>query len=408
MKVRSLQEQYQIKDDILYERLNTVLQPLMQECGIDVWLIPSKEYNEDPIFKTLTPSAYPTARRTSILFLHNDHKKVNCYNVGFADENLNKFYVQAWQRDKEDQFEALVNLLEKCNPQTIGLNYSDDFAYCDGLSVGLHKRLKEKIPKKFRTRFVSAEKLGIRFLETRSDLELKYYPEVMSLAKDIIDQTYTCDLIKTGVTTCEDVEWFIKDKVNRLGISYWFEPTIDLQRPSGMYKGDTIIRKGDLLHCDFGIDYLGLCTDTQRLAYVLKDGEKTLPDYFKEGMKENNTFQDIVADNFKSGVSGNQILEKSLKTAEQKQIKAMLYTHPIGIFGHGPGPSIGLFSDQKPQAIKGELLINPKTAYALELNTRRNIEGYEKEVYFFTEESILFLEDELVYLADGRTEIKLI
>lgn len=408
MKVRSLKEQYQIKDAILKERLEKVLQPLMEECGIDVWLIPSKEYNEDPIFEVLTPSGFPTARRISILVLHNDHQRVNCFNVGMADGELNKFYAQAWNRDKEDQFVALTNLLQKCDPQTIGLNYSADYAYCDGLSVGLFNMLKEKLPSTLTAKFVSADSLGVRFLETRSEAELKYYPEVMAVAKSIIDQAYSSDVIKPGVTTCDDVEWFMKEKVNELGMTFWFPPTIDVQRKSGMYSSDTKIEKGDLIHCDFGITYLGLCTDTQRLAYVLKDDETKLPQVLIDGMLENDRFQDIVASNYKEGISGNDVFTASLAQAEKEGIKAMLYTHPLGIHGHAAGPTIGLFSDQKPQPVKGDLLIHPNTAYALELNTKRHIEGYDSEVFFFTEESVIFVNGKLSYLAEGRTEITLI
>lgn len=408
MKVRSLKEQYQIKDEILKERLEKVLPPLMEECGIDVWLIPSKEYNEDPIFDVLTPSGFPTARRISILVLHNDHQRVNCFNVGMADGELNKFYTQAWERDKEDQFVALTRLLQECDPQTIGLNYSADYAYCDGLSVGLYNMLKEKLPKELTAKFVSADRLGIRFLETRSKAELKYYPEVMAVAKSIIDQAYSLDVIKPGITTCDDVEWFMKEKVNELGMTFWFPPTIDVQRKSGMYNSDTKIEKGDLVHCDFGITYLGLCTDTQRLAYVLKDDETKLPQVLSDGMLENDHFQDIVASNYKEGITGNDVFTSSLAQAEKAGIKAMLYTHPLGIHGHAAGPTIGLFSDQKPQPIKGDLLIHPNTAYALELNTKRNIEGYDSEVFFFTEESVVFVNGKLSYLAQGRTEITLI
>ena len=408
MKVRSLKEQYQIKDAILKERLERVLQPLMEECGIDVWLIPSKEYNEDPIFEVLTPSGFPTARRISILVLHNDHQRVNCFNVGMADGELNKFYAQAWNRDKEDQFVALTNLLQKCDPQTIGLNYSADYAYCDGLSVGLFNMLKEKLPNTLTAKFVSADLLGVRFLETRSETELKYYSEVMAVAKNIIDQAYSLDVIKPGVTTCDDVEWFMKEKVNELGMTFWFPPTIDVQRKSGMYSFDTKIEKGDLVHCDFGITYLGLCTDTQRLAYVLKDDETKVPQSLIDGMLENDRFQDIVASNYKEGRSGNDVFTASLAQAEKEGIKAMLYTHPLGIHGHAAGPTIGLFSDQKPQPVKGDLLIHPNTAYALELNTKRKIDGYDSEVLFFTEESVVFVNGELSYLAEGRTEITLI
>lgn len=405
MQVRSLKEQYEIKDQILKERLTVTLQPIMAECGIDVWLIPSKEYNEDPLFSVMTPSGYPTARRISILLLHNDGQLVNCYSVSFPDAELNKFYQQAWDRLTQTQFEALNELLAKCNPSKIGLNYSANYAYCDGLSVGLYETLKKEVLPVFCEKFVSAELLGVRFLETRCELEKKYYPEVMGVAMDIINEAFSRKVITPEVTTCQDVGWFMKESVNKLGLSYWFDPTIDVQRPSGMFSGDTKIMAGDLIHCDFGLVYLGLCTDTQRLGYILQDNETEVLPALKAGMDENNRFQDIVCDNMKVGLSGNDVFTKSLEQANAEGIKAMLYTHPLGIHGHAAGPTIGLYSDQKPQPIKGELLVNDNTAYALELNTKRAIDGYENEVFFFTEESVLFANGKVLYLAFDRDKI---
>jgi len=408
MQIRTLKEQYEIKDRILKERLDTLVAPLMMECGIDVWLIPSKEYNEDPIFEVLTPSGFPTARRVSILLLHNDHGVLKSYCINMHDHELEKYYTQDWDIKNETQFQALKRVLERCNPKTIGLNYSDDFAYCDGLSVGLLNLFKRELPETITDKFVSAEMLAIRFLETRSTLEMHYYPEVMALAMDIINDTYTKEVIKLGKTTCDDLEWYMKDRVNGLGLTFWFPPTIDVQRSTGMFSGDTLIEAGDLVHCDFGITYLGLCTDTQRLAYITKITEDKLPDELRMGMIENSHFQDIVSQSFKVGKTGNEIFSEALTIAAQENIQAMLYSHPLGIHGHAAGPTIGLYSDQKPQPLKGDLKMHQDTAYALELNTCKVIAGYQKPVFFFTEESVLFTKDKVEYLAKDRTEITVI
>ena len=250
--------------------------------------------------------------------------------------------------------------------------------------------------------------LGVRFLETRSTLEMQYYPEVMAVAMDIINDTYTRSVIKLGKTDCDDLEWYMKDRVNSLGLTFWFPPTIDVQRTTGMFSGDHVIEEGDLIHCDFGITYLGLCTDTQRLAYVARSKDDKLPEELRAGMLENSRFQDIVTQTFKVGKTGNEVFSEALAKAAQENIQAMLYTHPLGIHGHAAGPTIGLFSDQKPQPRKGDLAIHQNTAYALELNTCREIKGYQKPVFFFTEESVLFTKDNVEYLAPARTEITII
>ena len=404
VKVLPLQKQYQIKDKILEERLAKLLPKLQKESGIDVWLVPSKEYNEDPVFTLLTPTAFPTARRISLLVLHKSGRRF-CINL--PDQDLEKYYKNIIARDANNQLESLAKLLKKLKPKTIGLNYSDDFALSDGISVGLYNWLN-KLPEEFTKCFVSAQELAIRFLETRCDKELEYYPEVAKLATDIIAKAYSSDVILAGVTTCEDVEWFLKNSVKNLGLNYWFEPTIDLQRKSGSYSGKTIIEKGDFIHCDFGIEYLNLCTDTQRLAYVLKDDEKDIPTVIKSGFKENNLFQDIVASCYRKGKTGNEVFENSLEIAKEKGINAMLYTHPLGTHGHAAGPTIGLYTDQNPQPIKGDLKVFDNTAYALELNTRVQVEDYDEELVFYTEESVIFKDNKLQYLSKGRDKIAII
>ena len=405
MKVRTLKEQFRIQDEILQEKLEVLVGPLMEECNIDVWLIPSKEYNEDPIFEKLTPSGYPTARRLTILVLHRENGKLHSYSVSMRDHSLDKFYTPFWDKEKESQFQALIRLFKQLNPQTIGLNYSMNYAYCDGLSVGLLELLKQELPEEWTKRFVSAEPLAIRFLETRSPLEEKYWPEVMDVACDVINSMYHRETVIPGQTSCSDLEWFMMEQVNQKGLKFWFPPTLDLQRKDGLHSGNTIIVEGDLLHCDFGIEYLGLCTDTQRLAYVKREGELSVPKRLIDGMQQNNRFQDIVCKNFKISVSGNEVFTRSLVKAKQENIKAMLYSHPLGLHGHAAGPTIGLYSDQNPQPLKGDLLIHNRTGYALELNTTINIEGYDNPVTFFTEESIFFIDSNVKYLAEGRETI---
>ncbi len=408
MKVRKLKEQYQILDEILSEKLADLVGPLMQECNIDLWLIPSKEYNEDPLFEKLTPSGFPTARRLTILALHQDQGKLSTYSVSMRDHSLDEFYKPVWEKEKESQFQALTRLLSQLNPKTIGLNYSSHYAYCDGMTVGILETLKQELPVEWTQRFVSAEALGVRFLETRSPLEEKYWPEVMAVALDIIHSMYNRETITLGKTTCADLEWFMMEQVNQRGLGFWFPPTLDLQRKEGQFSGDTPILEGDLLHCDFGIEYLGLCTDTQRIAYVKRSDESNIPLALVKGMQQNNRFQDIVCENFKNSKSGNDVFIASMAQAKLENIRAMLYTHPLGLHGHAAGPTIGLYSDQNPQPIKGDLLIHDRTGYALELNTIMNIEGYDKPVAFYTEESVFFIDGKVKYLAEGREFIKVI
>ena len=402
--MRSVAEQNKIMDDILYDRLKLAGE-VMKECDVEAWLCLSREYNEDPLFHALTPSHFPTARRITILLLTQKDGECKNYCVNMHDADLEKYYIQDFDMKNETQMEALTRVLNKVNPKNIAINVSDHFAYTDGLSAGLYKMMMKELPKELTDRFTSSDEIGIRFLETRTPKELELFPEVMDEAMTIINNTFSDERIIPGVTTCRDLMDYMEQEVRDRGIIYWFEPTIDLQRHDGMHGEETVIERGDLLHCDFGITYMNLCTDTQRLCYVLKEGETDAPAELKEALKRNNRFQDIVRENMVIGRSGNDTFEMSIAQGKEEGLRPILYTHPLGFHGHAAGPTIGLFSNQSRIPVKGDLELHNNTGYALELSIVEYLDMYKRDTYIFTEESVVLIDDKVHFLADGRENL---
>ncbi len=408
MGIRTVKEQYEIKDKILKERFK-IIPKLMEETEIDVWLILSKEYNEDPILDKLTPSRFINARRLTILVLHNDNGILKKYCVNRPDNDLETFYQRDYDLDKETQLEALERVLRRCKADRIGINISEHFALSDGLTVGLYNLLIKKISKDITDKFISAEYLGIKYLEKRTNIELEYYKEVIDVAMCITNKAFSNEVITPNVTTCEDVENYMLQSVNDLGLECWFLPHVDLQRKDGMFSKKTVIQRGDLLHYDFGIYYLGLCTDTQRLAYVLREDETNIPSDIIEAFKlKNNRFQEIVCNNFAVNKTGNEVLVESLRQGIDEGLNPCLYTHPLGCHGHAAGPTIGLWNQQTPIEYDGDIAIVDSTGYALELNVKAYLETYQREIILFSEESIIFKDGKCNYLADKHEEIAVI
>ena len=402
--MKTIVEQNQIKDEILKERLE-LAGKLMQECDVEAWLVLSREYNEDPLFHALTPSHFPTARRITILVLSQKNGVCKNWSVSMPSVELEEFYQRDYDMKNESQMAALERVLRRIDPNQIAIDVSDHFAYTDGLSVGLYRMLMNELPKDLTDRFISADEIGIRLLETRTAKEREVFPLVMKEAMEIIEKTFSDEQIIPGKTTCRDLMNYMEQEVNNLGIEYWFEPTIDLQRSTGMHGEDTVIERGDLLHCDFGVRYLNLCTDTQRLCYVLKEDETDIPCELKEAFKRNNRFQDIVRETMKIGRSGNDVFEMSIAKGKEEGLRPVLYTHPLGFHGHAAGPTIGLFSNQSRIPVKGDLLIHNYTGYALELSIIEYLEMYQRDTYIFTEESVLLVDDEVHFLADHRDQM---
>lgn len=404
MKIKTIKEQYEIKDICLKERLDTIVPMVMKDQDVDAWLVASKEYHEDLVFDVLTPASYLTARRiTMMAFIRVDDEVIR-YSLSMPDVALDQFYVPYWDMKTETQMEALNRLLKQYDPKNIVVNIAKDFTFGDGLSYGLYETLKEHVDKVYVDRFVSNELVPIKVMEIRTATELSLYPHVTEVAFSVMEEAFSKKQITPGVTTCEDLEWFMMQKVSDLGLIYWFSPTMDLFREGheGMiYSG--VIQEGDLLHCDFGLKYLNVCTDTQRLAYVAKKGEKEIPEWILDGFKINNRFQDIVCETMQAGKSGNEVLADSLAKAKEEGIEATLYSHPCNIYGHGPGPTIGLWNNQDRIPFSGDIKMSYDTVYALELNIKDTYNGIK--YMFCSEETVAFTENGVQFLYKGRDEI---
>lgn len=407
MKIRTVKEQYELRNICLRERLEQILPEVMRESEADLWLHASKEYHEDPTFHALTPADYPTARRVTMFAFVKDGDEVIRYSLSMPDAHLEEFYVPYWKYGQESQLDALKRLLEQYDPQKIAINASANFAFCDGLSMGIYTEWMKALDEKWLDRMISDDHLGIKLMERRTPTELQLLPEVVEAAFSVMNAMYTSEQVIPGKTTTEDLEWFMMQSVKDMGLDYWFEPTMDLQREGEVKERITgVIQRGDLLHCDFGIRYMNMCTDTQRLAYVAREGEIEVPEDLRNGMKVNNRFQDIVRENMKPGRTGNEVLMAALDQAKAEGIQATLYSHPCNMYGHGPGPTIGLWNQQSAIPIKGDIELDVNTVYALELNVKVPCCG--KDYYIYTEETVLLDENGVQFLYEGRDQITLI
>ena len=399
--IYSLREQYRICDEILKDRLENLMPQLLKECGVDMWMVIGREYNEDPVFKTLTPSLVKTASRLSCLVFSLDADgKYEAINLSRPDPRLSPYYTHAYTT-KENQYDVIARTVLERNPQKIAVNISSVTAQADGMSKFIWDNLYERLG----DRLVPDGSMAIRWLETRTARELELYPEIYRIAQDILREAYSLDVITPGVTTTTDVEYYIMQRIDDMGLQAWFSPDVDVQRRgcAGKRMSDTVIEKGDIIHTDWGIDYMGLCTDSQRLGYLLRDGETEIPAGILEGFRIGNRFQDIVRENFVQGRTGNEIFFAAMEQARAEGIRPMLYTHPIGNYGHGAGPLSGLYSDQGFVPGAGELPLNDSTCYALELNVTHSVPEWDgQDVAFYMEETIAYAGGKTRFMDDFR------
>ncbi|HEX7103792.1 MAG TPA: M24 family metallopeptidase, partial [Nitrolancea sp.] len=352
-QVLPLRAQMDVRNSWLRQRLDLVIPELMEREGIDMWIVACREYNEDPVILSLLPQPVMSARRRMVLvFSRRDDGSVERLVVGRY--GLGDFYTAAWNPEQEEQESALARVIRERNPRAIGINVAEEFAFGDGLSHNEYQWLASSLGESLMDRTTSAERLAVGWLERRVAPELAVYPSIVALGHQIIAEAFSRNVIQPGITTTEDVVWWMRQTMQDAGLAAWFPPTIDIQAqgdlPSmpGMHgTSRTTILPGDMLHCDVGFIYLGLATDQQQLAYVLKPGETDAPEGLKAGLAAGNRFQDIHLEQMKLGRSGNDVLHAVLDQATSEGIKPSLYTHPLGFHGHAAGPVIGLWDHQE-------------------------------------------------------------
>ena len=395
--VLSKKKEFEVQKEIVLDRLDNLLPELMKETDIDCWIVACREYNEDPVFGSLMPPKILNARRLSVLvFTLQDGKFERAHAFPY---DIGPFY-KGIAKKREDPFRAVSNYLANQNIERIGINISQDFAFADGLSKGLHERLLKAFSPQLREKLVPAEDLCIRWLETRTDREFELYHRINAIAHGIINETFSKEVCYPEITTNSDLEWYMIERMTDLGLPFWFSPDVYIHRGQGFTDG--VIKRGDILHCDMGFHYFGLASDTQRLAYILKNDEQETPDYLKAAFQKGNEFQDIVASNFVTGKTGNEVLRQSVEEAKVRNLNPNLYTHPIGIHGHGAGPTIGLYERKEEIPVQGDRKIHPNTCYALELNVQIPLsEWNNQKCGIYLEETIGFDGQKIIYF-DGR------
>ncbi len=254
----------------------------------------------------MLPPTWLNARRRTILVFSKDPKTGQLNKAAITRYPFGKLIPSVWNKEKQpDQMKALADYLAQQNPKKIGLNYSNHYGIADGLAKTDYDLFMRAIPQKLQKRVVSATPLAVAWIESRTPQEMVIYNQLVEITHNIIAEAFSTQVITPGVTTTDDVVWWMREKVLSMGLQTWFHPTIDVQRNenSDLYAFDgkskfDVIQPGDLVHCDFGITYLGLNTDCQELAYVLERDETAAPDYLVNALAEGNAVQDIFTGHF--------------------------------------------------------------------------------------------------------------
>jgi Xaa-Pro aminopeptidase len=420
----TLREQAFKQQQWLELRMERTLPALMRREGVDMWVVPMREYAEDPVFTAITsPTTFAARRRTIYVFFDRGAAGVERIALGgtsqgnvfkavrsmkpvpapAAGSRGNERSAELWG---DEQWNVLKQVIEERQPKKIAVNTSRTFAFADGLTSGERDGMLQALGPALAAKVVPAEALAVDMIASRQPEEEAMYRELNRVAWEIIQEAFSSKVITPGVTKADDVLWWMRQRVNDLGLSTWFQTSVEVQRQFGspeLVGVNPTILKGDVLHCDFGITALGLNTDTQHMAYVLRDGETDVPAGLKKALLASNRLQDITIGELKPGRTGNEVLAASLKRMRDEKIDGTLYSHPIGLHGHGAGALIGLWDYQDGVPGRGDHKVIPGMWYSIELQATTAVpEWNNQQVRSAQEEDVIIDATGKVRWAFGR------
>ncbi len=375
----TLREQAQLQQLWLHHRLETVLPQLMREHDIEMWAISMREYNEDPVFPALVSATTFAARRRTIYIFHDRGPGHEVERLALGGSSQGGLYeavrgtVQTEDGRSEEltgsnQWNVFANIVRERNPRNIAVNMSAVHAFADGLTAAEWELMQAALGPDLTSKVVRAELLAVDMLYLRVPGMLPAFKRMQELVWETISTAFSNEVIIPGVTTTEDVVWWMRQHINDMGLGTWFQPSVDVQREGGVNsQGPTVIQRGDILHCDIGITAMGLNTDTQHLGYVLREYETDVPAGLKTALRNGNRLQDILLAEMHLGRTGTEALLAALATMREEGINGTIYTHPVGDNGHAAGPLIGRWDNQAGVPGRGDVPLRGPTWYAIEL-----------------------------------------
>ena len=409
----TLREQAEVQQRWLQKRMDTFLPALMRKHGIDMWVVPLREYNEDPVFTSLvSPTTFAARRRTIYVFFDRGPAQgVERIALGGSsqggvyeavrstravDAAVGGRQAELWG---DQQWQVLKDVIEKRNPKTIGIDVSRTFAFSDGLSAGELAGMSEALGARWTARFKLAEGLPLELIASRLPEEEEFFARLTDLVWSQVSRMFSSEVVKPGVTRTSDLVWWWRQQLNDRGLGTWFQPSVSLQRQGATAEqlgDDPIIQRGDVLWCDVGITALRLNTDTQHNGYVLREGETDVPAGIKKALANSNRFQDILFEEVRPGRTGNEILRAVLAKLKADGISGTMYSHPIGMHGHGAGPLIGLWDYQEGVPGRGDAKVIPSMWYSAELQTTTPVPEWNGQPLRVPQE------EDFIIGADGR------
>ena len=399
VKLPNWSQQIAIREGWLLKRQEMIL-PMMQRHNIDMWVIVNEEFHNDPLTEYIAPPRVYTGNRDIFVFIDTGTSLRKVAITGYAEENVKRFFES--EDDPKPAEEQLAALYAQYRPRRIGLPIEARRGVQRSLTRDSYQFLAKSMGGDAESHFVSAADLIEEYCDTRLPDEFDTYKMLVALTDQITRRAFSNEVIHPGKTTVGDVRRWLYDAMGNADVTTWFQQDIRVQRKgstNGMSRGflgvapeSTVIEPGDVLHVDFGITAMGFSTDWQKMAYILRPGEKDAPAGLKHAMANTNALQEELMTDSRPGKLAGDVYNEIMAAMTKRDIEAKVYSHPIGFQGHGLGAGLDYRASQQ-SASEGKRL--RKGSYiSIELNTLTAVPEWEGQKVFVMMEDDAYLTDD--------------
>ncbi len=346
---------------------HAMLLPMMRRHDVAMWVVVNEEFHNDPIVPTIAPPRPYAGNRDFFIFVDDGSDRLKAFSItGYPEETIKAYFEP--MPEGRNPAKMLTTLFARYRPKTIALGTEGSRAVTRTLTHATFQLIRQALDStaecrapNAECRAVSSEALIDEYLDTRIPEEFATYQHLVKITDQVAKKALSNAVIRPGKTTVGDVRRFLFDEYARRGATTWFQPDVRVQRQGG---GDhevgkhsatpsapgpalegTIILPGDVVHIDMGITAMGFDTDWQKMAYVLKPGERSVPAGLKKAMANTNALQDaVMVTCSRPGRINTEVYDCAMAEMKSKGIEAMIYSHPIGNQGHGLGAGVSFGS----------------------------------------------------------------
>ncbi|MCC6772546.1 MAG: M24 family metallopeptidase [Gemmatimonadaceae bacterium] len=400
-------EQIRVREGWLVKR-HAMLLDMMRRHDVQMWVVVNEEFHNDPLSEFIAPPRPYTGNRDFFIFVDTGGPALKKVAVtGYSEDNLKRFF------DSPDEPKpitiVLPELFDRYQPKRVALGFGGKRGVTRSLTRDTYVDLYNMLGPTGQPRIVSAADLIEEYLDTRIPEEMEYYTRAVRLTESLAKRALSNEVITPGRTTVGDVRNWLYDAMWAAGVRTWFQQDLRVQR-RGQTKAtsrgflavaaeSTVIRRGDVVHLDFGISVMGFDTDWQKMAYVLREGERDVPAGFKAAMKNSNTLQDALMKTYsRPGALVSDVYDSTMADMKRRGITATIYSHPIGNQGHGLGAGIDFRSAQRPELGATGKRLRKGSYISIELNTRTPVAEWDgQEVFVMFEDDAHLTDDGWVF-----------